>query len=213
MARKTHKSPEEAKNTILDAAEAMLVDVGPAGLRISAVAKEAKMAHPNIIHHFGSRDGLINAVAERLGHRITARITNAINDAHSATPEERVTAITRVLDECYRGDEGRAAVWMHMAGAESSFKSLIQSIVDVSHRYRESIDPLANRDNTNRIVMLVTLALIGEVVTGQAIKEALEFGTGDGHHTNFRQWLAEVLLNLSDDQLAPRLNESTCEQL
>ena len=61
MARKNHNSPEQAQNAILDAAEEMMIDVGPAGLRISAVAKKAGMAHPNIIHHFGSREGLIDA--------------------------------------------------------------------------------------------------------------------------------------------------------
>ena len=72
MARKTHDSPEAAKEAILDAAESMLVEVGAAGLRISAVAKRAGMAHPNIIHHFGSRDGMVNALAERVGNRATA---------------------------------------------------------------------------------------------------------------------------------------------
>jgi len=63
MAKKNHDSPEAARDAILDAAEAIVVEVGPAGLRISAVAKRAGMAHPNIIHHFGSRDGLLNALA------------------------------------------------------------------------------------------------------------------------------------------------------
>ena len=81
MARKTHKSPEQARDAILDAAEELMVEVGPAGLRISAVAKKAGMAHPNIIHHFGSRDGLVNALADRVGERATARITQAIKQA------------------------------------------------------------------------------------------------------------------------------------
>jgi len=41
MARKTHRTPEEARNVILDAAESLMLEVGPAGLRISAVAKQA----------------------------------------------------------------------------------------------------------------------------------------------------------------------------
>ncbi|GAA6136385.1 TetR/AcrR family transcriptional regulator [Arenicella sp. 4NH20-0111] len=208
MARKTHSSPEIAKNAILDAAEALMVDVGPAGLRISAVAKKAGMAHPNIIHHFGSREGLINALAERVGQRATERITRAIDDALRAPPEERVNAITRVLETSYHGDEGRSAVWLHLSGAESSLRSNMEQIVTLSHEFRKSMDPTASKENTNRLVMLVTLALVGEVVSGSSIKEALGFGTDESERAHFKQWLAEILLNLRDHQLDTSLSAS-----
>ncbi|MBX2848224.1 MAG: TetR/AcrR family transcriptional regulator [Acidiferrobacterales bacterium] len=213
MARKTHQSPEAAKNAILDAAESILTEVGPAGLRISAVAKNARMAHPNIIHHFGSRDGLINAVAQRLGERATARITQAIDDALSAAPEDRVAAITRVLETSYPGDEGRAAVWLHLSGAESSLKSHMTQIVELSHRLRQNINSAASKENTNRLVLLITLALIGEVISGESIKSALGFGSDDDSRANFKQWLAEILLTLNDGQLDTSLNNNALSKL
>ncbi len=208
MARKTHKSPEQARDAILDAAEELMVEVGPAGLRISAVAKKAGMAHPNIIHHFGSRDGLVNALAERVGERARARITQAIKQATEAKPEELVDAMTHVLDTSYPGDEGKAAVWLHLSGAESSLKQNMQSIVEVSHSLRQKLDDNASLENTNRLVMLVTLALVGEVVSGQGIKDALGFGNNNESRAYFRRWLSEILINLSDEQLNTSLNKS-----
>lgn len=208
MARKTHKSPEQARDAILDAAEELMVDVGPAGLRISAVAKKAGMAHPNIIHHFGSRDGLVNALADRVGERATARITKAIKEATEAKPEDLVDAMTHVLDTSYPGDEGKAAVWLHLSGAESSMKQNMQSIVELSHSLRKKLDDNASLENTNRLVMLVTLALVGEVVSGQGIKDALGFGNNDESRAYFRRWLSEILINLSDEQLNTSLNKS-----
>jgi len=208
MARKTHKSPEQARDAILDAAEELMVEVGPAGLRISAVAKKAGMAHPNIIHHFGSRDGLVNALADRVGERATARITQAIKQATEAKPEDLVDAMTHVLDTSYPGDEGKAAVWLHLSGAESSLKQNMQSIVELSHSLREKLDDNASIENTNRLVMLVTLALVGEVVSGQGIKDALGFGNNDESRAYFRRWLSEILINLSDEQLNTSLNKS-----
>ncbi len=35
---------------------------GPAGLRLQEVAKAAGVSHPTILHHFGSREGLIQAL-------------------------------------------------------------------------------------------------------------------------------------------------------
>ena len=204
MAKKTHRSPEEARTAILDAAEQIIVAVGPAGLRISAVAKNAKMAHPNIIHHFGSREGLIQALAERVGLRATERITVAISQALLVIRSDQsqlLKAMTHVLDTAYQGDQGRAAVWLHLSGAESSLKSNMQQIVELSHQLRQSLDPNVKLQNTNRLVMLVTLALVGEVVSGASIKSAMGFSADGAGRAHFSQWLAEFLLNLSDQEL------------
>src|SRR5690349_14922747 len=61
----TRRSAEEAQRVILDAAESRLAQVGPAGLRLQEVAADAGIAHPTILHHFGSREGLIHAVVQR----------------------------------------------------------------------------------------------------------------------------------------------------
>lgn len=200
MARKTHQSPVAAKEAILDAAEKLMVETGPAGLRISAVAKEAGMAHPNIIHHFGSREGLLEAICERIATRSTQRIASAISQAVEAKPEARADAMSHVFDMAYPGQEGRAAVWLHMSGNESSLEPNMQHIVELSHMFRKTIDTNATMDNTKRFVMLITLALIGEVVSGERLKQALGFD--DEEQTSFRRWLAELLINLDDDQLS-----------
>lgn len=206
MAKKTHKSSQESRAAILDAAEKIVVNVGPAGLRISAVAKNAGMAHPNVIHHFGSREGLLNALAERVGERATSRITVAISKALTAPPDKRVESMTHVLDTAYQGDEGKLAVWLHLSGVESSFRSNMEKIVELSHELRKAVKGEVDYENTNRLVMLVTLALVGEVVSGASIKEALGFSKNDKNRAHFRQWLAEILLNLSDTDLATSLS-------
>lgn len=206
MARKSYSSPEHAKEAILDAAESMMIDVGPAGLRISAVAKKAGMAHPNVLHHFGSREGLLNALANRVGDRATARITQAIDEAVSASGDDKVKALTQVLETAYPGDQGRAAVWLHLSGAESSLRSNMQQIVELSHQLRTSLDVEASRENTNRLVLLITLALVGEAVSGDSMKQALGFKEGDEGRAHFKQWLAEILLTLKDHQLDTSLS-------
>jgi hypothetical protein len=62
--------------------------------------------------------------------------------------------------------------------------------------------------------MLVTLALVGEVVSGQGIKGALGFSDdeadddADDSRAHFRRWLTEILLNLSDRQLNTSLSDN-----
>lgn len=205
MAKKTYTSSEEARTAILDAAEKITVAVGPAGLRLSAVAKEAGMAHPNILHHFGSREGLLTALAERVSNNATQRITAAINDALSAKPDTLIAATTQVLDSAYEGDQGKLAVWLAMSGAQHPMQENMQQIVNLSHKLRQKVDRDADIKNTERLVLMVTLALIGEVVSGEVIKEALGFDN-DGHPAHFRQWLAEIILHLHDKELETSLS-------
>ena len=201
MARKTHKSPEAARTAIMDAAERIMTDVGPAGLRISAVAKAAGMAHPNVIHHFGSREGLIAAVGGRMGARATYRITEAIKEAAKASADKKYSSLTHVLDNVFIGDEGRLSAWLHMSGVENSMDENMRRILAVSQELRRSVDSDANPVNTNRLVVLITLALLGEVVYGPGISDALGFSGTDDGPSNFREWLASIVLGLNDDVL------------
>lgn len=202
MARKTHKSQADARAAILDAAEKVMTEVGPAGLRISAVAKQAGMAHPNVIHHFGSREGLIAAVAERVGLRATERITAAIRKAAKAGASQKRSALTEVLDTAFLGDEGRLVAWLHMSGVGNSMDANMARILAVSQELRRTVDADADPVNTSRLVMLITLALVGEAVYGAGISEALGFDdSNDGGQGNFRAWLASIVLGLSDEVL------------
>jgi hypothetical protein len=53
--------------------------------------------------------------------------------------------------------------------------------------------------------MLVTLALVGEVISGPGVEDALGFGSEKTDKANFRQWLAEMLLTLSEAELSTTL--------
>src|SRR5580692_6334801 len=55
----------DARERILEVAGRMLRDVGPDGLRLQEIAREVGVSHPAILHHFGSRAGLVHAVVER----------------------------------------------------------------------------------------------------------------------------------------------------
>src|SRR5215467_2095443 len=61
---------ERAREEILDAAERRLVADGPAALRVQAVAREVGVTDPAVHYHFGSRDGLLQAVCRRAARRL-----------------------------------------------------------------------------------------------------------------------------------------------
>ena len=53
------RTPDEAWRLILDAAQAAIARTGPEGLRLHDIATAAGISHPLILHHFGSRAGLV----------------------------------------------------------------------------------------------------------------------------------------------------------
>ena len=63
-ARRVRRTPEEAKRLILETAQALVARTGPQGLRLQDIAAEAGISHPLILHHFGSREGLVRALIE-----------------------------------------------------------------------------------------------------------------------------------------------------
>ncbi len=52
----------ETRGAILDAAERRLIDGGPDAVRLEKIAADAGVSHPAILHHFGSREGLVEAI-------------------------------------------------------------------------------------------------------------------------------------------------------
>src|SRR5262249_21720260 len=50
------------RGAILDAAEKRLIQGGPEAIRLEKIAADAGVSHPAILHHFGSREGLVEAM-------------------------------------------------------------------------------------------------------------------------------------------------------
>lgn len=195
MGVRTRRTVEEARAAILDAAEEVVREVGPAGLRITAVAERAGMAHPNVLHHFGSRERLVRELTSRAVQRATDRVVRAMADSVTAEPEERVAALARVLDAMDEGDQGRLLAWLVISGRAGEFeRPNMEPLVAVAHEWRTAALGPASVDDTRRLVLLSAMALVGDAVTGEGLVEGLGLGKGEKGRRAFRAWLAEFLL-------------------
>ena len=114
-AKRTRRSPEDAKRLILDAAELALRDHGPAGLRLQDVASQAGVSHPTILHHFGSREGLVTAIVERIIDRVGTDVVMALEAAtdHDLGPG---ALLERIYTTLQRTDHARLMSWLVLSG-------------------------------------------------------------------------------------------------
>src|SRR5271165_6132693 len=90
------RTGEDARTAILDAAEQRLVASGPAGIRLQEVAADVGLSHPTVLHHFGSREGLVEAVVARALDSLHAGLLQAVRASPQGTDQ-----LVTILDGCF----------------------------------------------------------------------------------------------------------------
>jgi len=114
MPKRRRLEAADAREAILAAAEALLVESGPDGLRLTEVATRAGVSHPNVLYHFGT----VAELQTQLGQRVTVRLAEQVAQVYAsedplAISVERVIAgVFRVFDE---GGYARLIAWLTLS--------------------------------------------------------------------------------------------------
>jgi len=200
-AKRLRRSADEARREILDVTERILREHGPAGIRLQQIAEEVGVSHPAILHHFGSREGLIHAVVRRAVDRLETDLIAAIAALPSSTKPIGVELIDRAFDVLVGGGHARVAAWLLLSGDwEISAESRIREIAAAAHARRLELEaalhpdatPATLEDTTFRM-LLVAFTIFGEALAGDAMRESAGIGDPNGRD-RFRDWLSKLVL-------------------
>ncbi len=170
MSNRRRLAPEESRAAALDAARALLIEAGPQGVTLKAVAARIGRTHANLLHHFGSAGGLQHALAERMAADITATIGAAVLAARAGTQDPR-TIVDLTFDAFDREGAGALASWMILTGNHDALGPILQAIHDL-------VDQLASgtgigaRPIAEETLQLVLMAL-GDALLGAPMARAL----------------------------------------
>ncbi|WP_410660288.1 TetR/AcrR family transcriptional regulator [Amycolatopsis sp. lyj-112] len=85
-----------AKERILDSYEEILIDQGPGGVTLEAVAAHAGVSKGGLLYHFGSKDALVEGLMDRLATFSEADIELALAAPEGVVSYYLRTAITDV---------------------------------------------------------------------------------------------------------------------
>jgi AcrR family transcriptional regulator len=192
MAKQVRKrrSSDEARSAILDAAEAQLREVGPSGIRLQDVAKVVGVSHPTVLHHFGSREGLIEAVVARSLETIQRGLFDAVQS------EPGSEGIAQLLDQvaAQMKDAGRARtfLWLALAGYGPGLQALqLKPLAELVHEVRRTKRAGKKRlppfEDSWFSVVLPGLALLSLSVLEERGVPA------DFDVARFRAWLAKLV--------------------
>ena len=197
--RRIRRSAEDARTAILDAAERRLVECGPNGIRLQDVAADVGVSHPTILHHFGSRERLVEAVIQRRVRAMNQEVVLALVSARAS--DEASTAIA-LFDNVYRMfADGHARV-MAFCALEGRVPTLtresLRPVAQATHAARLARrrpgQPPPSFEETEHAVHLGALALFAEAIVGSILRGDPEGQPDEAASKRFRDWLAKHLV-------------------
>jgi TetR/AcrR family transcriptional regulator, repressor for neighboring sulfatase len=191
------RSAEEARKRILAAAEQQLMKVGPEGLRLTDLAKALRISHPAILHHFGSREGLVAAVVKHSLQTLSDQLLSALRAGDAAA--DRDALIDLVAEVCGKRGLARLSAWLLLSGRAHKLPRLnempLQQLAEAVHALRCARDSSASYDETLFELQLLATVLLGDALFGRTIRHSAGQGQGDDAELarEFRARVARLL--------------------
>ena len=160
MSIRKRLTQEESRTVALEAARALLIELGPQAVTLKAVASRIGRTHANLLHHFGSAAGLQKELARHLATTICATIEDAViaSRAGEGNPREVVDLTFDAFD---KEGGGALATWMLMNGNEDALDPLLEAIHDLVEDLTEF-----NGGQMREITHTLCLMALGDALMG-----------------------------------------------
>jgi AcrR family transcriptional regulator len=160
--------PQVMREIALAEARAVLIEEGPQAVTLAAVAKRISRTHANLLHHFGSAEGLRTAMAEMMMARITAEVREAVLLSRAIEGDAR-DVVDRVFDAFEK--EGMAALvsWMILSRDHAALKPILDSVHDLVEQLGDH-----RGASVRHITLSLFLAALGDGLIGTQMADALE---------------------------------------
>jgi AcrR family transcriptional regulator len=185
-------SAKDARKRILEAAERELMRVGPEGLRLTDLARELRISHPAILHHFGSREGLVAAVVQQTMSKLSEDLMAGLRDAPD---QDRL--MDMVAEVCTGRGFARLSAWLMLSGRAGALPAKpdfpIRRMAEAVHALRQRHTPDASYEDTLFVLQLVAIALLGDAIFGAAVRRASALEATPAAAQEFRRRLARLL--------------------
>lgn len=192
------RSAAETRRAMLDAALKRLEASGPGALRLQDVAADVGVSHPAVLHHFGSREGLVQAVIERGLVSLQDDLVRAFTDMGNLPPNG-AALFERVFETLADNGHARLIAWLQLSGYDPFDSPAVREnwkrILEATHALRPAVRgrKKPSYEDTQFTVVLSALALFGQAIGGRGTFAAAGLPASKDHQKKFRAWLAELL--------------------
>ena len=184
------RSPEAARADILQAAQELLLLEGPSALRLKRVAERVGMTHPGVLHHFGSVQKLLEALAHQTARELREDVLGVLGTdvgGEASARQASEDALARLSDP----GRARLLAWLVASGGapfppedERGLAAVVQGLERAGG---------ADRQSVSFVVELAVLASLGDALFGESIRRRLG-GEGTAKEArSFRERLIALL--------------------
>ena len=192
--KRLRRTQEEARRLILQAAQTRLATTGPEGLRLQDIAAAAGISHPLILHHFGSREGLVRALTREAAAELRDKLVAALASGEYTVEQQ----LDRVFD-AFRDGLAQRLAWLATVdpdGGTEGTQLIIRDIADTLHARRlAAAQPGAAiaRADTEALIHLVATSAFGDALYGAQLHRSAGLPATSETDGSFRRWLAALI--------------------
>lgn len=166
-----------------------LRDGGPASLRLDEIAADVGISRQAVLHHFGSREGVLRAVVEQAWGGLFRDLSGlAGSDLSTASFVELVDHVAR------KQGNARLGAWLLLSGQglpEAWFDGAVRGLPD-------QLGTKEGEKDAEYATLLAGAALFGDAIFGVRLRQVLGLPDGEDERAEFRAWIARRLLPEAD---------------
>ena len=200
------RSAAETRLAILEAAQRRLLDGGPEAIRLQEIAADAGISHPAILHHFGSREGLVEAMVIRGIGKLQAQFLEG-------WPSAKEPDIEGVLDRFYevasRRGIARMLAWLILSGQSNRAMTpgVFKPAAERMHagRVRRAKSEGRRLPELHETMFAAThlfILVLGDSLFGPSVRRAIGLGSGADSTRRYRLWLGKVIERMESRRLS-----------
>jgi AcrR family transcriptional regulator len=192
--KRLRRTPEEARRLILETAQSLIASTGPEGLRLQDIAAGAGISHSLILHHFGSREGLVRALTRQAVAELRDKLVAAMASGESSVEQQ----LDRVFD-AFRDGLAQRLAWLatvDRGGGAEGTQMILRDIADRLHARRVAAAPpgaVIPRDDTDSLIHLAAAAAFGDALFGAQLHRSAGLPATSETDHGFRRWLAALI--------------------
>jgi AcrR family transcriptional regulator len=191
------RSAAETRNAILEAAERRLLAGGPEAIRLQEIAADAGISHPAILHHFGSREGLVEAMVIR---GITNLQAQFLEGWPSAKEPDIEGVFERFFEVASHRGIARMLAWLILSGKgnRTMTPNVFKPAAERMHAGRVRRAQKEGRrspelEQTLFAATFLFILVLGDSLFGPSVRRAVGLGSGANATRRFRRLLSKTV--------------------
>lgn len=169
---------EDVQAAALEAARDILLTRGPPALTLKAVADVLGMTHANLIHHFGSANGLQTALMAKMIQDVSKALDGVVEKLQSGELP-LLGVLSEVFDLYQESGGGQLTAWLALRHVTEGLEPIAESLQGLVAALAEQAGRSEPPDGPiGQAVLLACHAAVAESLVGPQLETMLGFQPG-----------------------------------